>query len=402
MGRICRGHGFVDIPLGARLRRLSIALPALLVLWACGSDSSSDLTAVGTPPGDPPNQPPPAGAGPTRIVFLNPGNGFPELKPGPFEDNVPVGPGLRYVVRAIPMDASGNSYTNLTFNWSVSGGGSLGHATTTPAGGGDATLNGWTVGTQDGLESITVTLPAYPGVQGVLHVRVVHLQLVAISPSNASPFTLGIGQQMPVTAQLQTASGEPFVWSITFTSRFYPYFPCGQHTVPTGGLGATAGAEPVVELTVPTDAQGKATVFYTAPTNAPGSTCQGFIGAVPAASPGGIGGLSTQPDFSWLANLTPSPATKILMVSGDGQAASPGATLGQSLVVEVQDTFGNPVSGVTVTWSVSSGSVAPTSPTTDGSGRVSAKWTVGAAGGAQTATASIPGGASVTFTVTVS
>jgi hypothetical protein len=365
-----------------------MALLAFVGLSACGSDSNSPDSPAG-------------GGTPTRIVFQHPGNGFPELEPGAFEDNDPVGPGLRYLVRAVPMDESGNTYTNLTFNWSVSGGGSLDGAVTSPTGGGDATLNGWTVGTQDGPESITVTLPSYPGIQGVLQVRVVHLHLVAISPPNTNPFTLGLGGQMPLTAQLQTAGGQPFVWSITFSTELFPFVEC-SHIDLTGGLGATAGSSPTQSLTVPTDAEGKATVIYTAPTNAPG-TCQGFVGAIPAASPGGVGGLNSQVfDLSWLANITPSPATKILVVSGDGQAASPGATLGQSLVVEVQDTFGNPVPGVTVTWSVSSGSVAPTSPTTDAGGRVSAKWTVGAAGGAQTATASIPGGAAVTFTVTVS
>jgi hypothetical protein len=59
------------------------------------------------------------------------------------------------------MDAAGNAYTNLTLNWSVSGGGSLDHAVTSPAGGNDATMNAWTIGQQDGVQSITVTLPAH-------------------------------------------------------------------------------------------------------------------------------------------------------------------------------------------------------------------------------------------------
>ena len=368
--------------------RVRMALLAVLGLSACGGDSASDLTGAGT-------------ASPSQIAFQHPGNGFPELEAGAFEDNVPVGPGLRYIVRALPMDGAGHVYSDVTFNWSVSGGGSLDHATTTPTGGGDATLNGWTVGTQDGVESITVTLPAYPGVQGVLHVRVVHVRTVAVSPPSSDTFTVAAGQQIPLTAQLLTGTGQPLAWYIKFTALLWPYFTCGQHLIPNGGLGATPGASPVVELTMPTDAQGKTTVFYTAPTN--GGTCQGFIGAVPGASPGGVGGLNTQVfDLSWFANITPTPASKIVAVSGDGQAASPGATLGQSLVVEVTDASGNPVSGVTVNWSASSGSVAPASTATDGAGRVSAKWTVGASSGAQTATASIPRGASATFTVTVS
>jgi hypothetical protein len=383
--------------------RLRSTVVALVVLWACGTDSPSDPTAVGTPSPDPPGSGSgPTGTGPTKIVFQHPADGFPEVQPGDFEDSVPVGPGLRYIVRAIPMDAADKVYSDSTFNWSVSGGGSLAHAVTSTVGGGDATLNAWTVGTQDGIESITVTLPAHPTVQGTLHVRVVHVRLSAINPPNSDTLTLRAGQQIPLTAQLQTASGQGFAWFVKFTALLWPYSPCGQHEELTGGLSATPGATPVVELTVPTDAQGKATVFYTAPTDAP-STCLGFVGAIPGASPGGIGGLNTQVfDLSWFAHLTPSPATRIVAVSGDGQAASPGATLGQSLVVEVQDQFGNGVPGVTVSWMTSSGLMSPPSAATDAGGRVSAKWTVGASAGNQTATASIPGGASVTFTVSVS
>ncbi|HZE76069.1 MAG TPA: Ig-like domain-containing protein [Gemmatimonadales bacterium] len=382
------------------MTRSRIVLLGLIGLWACGGDPNSDLTDPGTR-SNPPEQPPPTGGSGLRIVFQHPGNGPPEFNVGPFEDNVPVGPGLRYLVRAVPTDVAGNAVTNQTLNWSISGGGSLDHAVTAPTGGNDATLNGLTTGTQDGVESITVALPAYPGVQGVLRVRVVHLQLVAVSPSNANPLTLGLGQQIPLTAQLQTANGQPFVWSITFNALLDPDYPCSHYEL-TGGLGTTPGAKPVEELTVPTDAQGKATVIYTAPTASFGA-CQGFVGAAPAKSPSGIGGQSSEVfGVSWLASLTPTPASKVLAVSGDVQAASPGATLGQPLIVEVEDAFGNGVGGVTVNWSTSSGFVSPTSLTTDAGGRVSAKWTVGAAAGAQTLTASIPGGASVIFTASVS
>jgi Bacterial Ig-like domain (group 1) len=384
------------------MSRSRIALLGMLCLWACSGDQGGDVTDPGTRAG-PPNPPPAAGGAPTRIVFQHPGGGSPEYNVGPFEDSVPVGPGLRYLVRAVPMDAAGQVHTNLTLNWSVSGGGSLDHAVTAPTGGNDATLNGWSVGTQDGVGSITVTLPAYPGVVGVLHVRVVHLQVIAVSPSNANPMTLGLGQQTALTAQLLTSGGQPFAWAITFDAQLSPYQPCARLPL-TGGVGATAGASPTQSVTVPTDAQGRATIFYTAPTTASpaGWDCQGLVGAVPAISPSGVGGPNSQAGVSWLANLSSSPATTIIVLSGDGQAASPGATLGQFLIVEVKDVFGNGISGVTVNWSTSSGFVSPVSLTTDGGGRVSARWTVGAAAGTQTVTATIPAGASVTFTAVVS
>jgi alpha-tubulin suppressor-like RCC1 family protein len=94
--------------------------------------------------------------------------------------------------------------------------------------------------------------------------------------------------------------------------------------------------------------------------------------------------------------------TAIVAVSGDGQNGPVSTALAQNFVVRVDDTDGNPVAGVAVTWAVTAGggSISPTSAPTDGSGLSQARLTVGSAAGANSATATVAGVGSVTFNAT--
>jgi outer membrane autotransporter protein len=109
-------------------------------------------------------------------------------------------------------------------------------------------------------------------------------------------------------------------------------------------------------------------------------------------------------------------AGSLFITGGDGQTGDPGETLPIPLQVQVVDPFvgsllstggsrpGKPaaLSGVPVTFTVSGGggSLSVTSATTDASGYASTSYTLGATPGANSVTASIPGGASVTFSLT--
>jgi adhesin/invasin len=93
-------------------------------------------------------------------------------------------------------------------------------------------------------------------------------------------------------------------------------------------------------------------------------------------------------------------ANELGMVSGDDQGGAAGAALSDPLVVSVSDAFGNPVSGVEVTWTaVGGGSVSAPTTATDDQGRASITRTLGPAAGAQSTTASAAGlaGSPVTF-----
>jgi hypothetical protein len=98
----------------------------------------------------------------------------------------------------------------------------------------------------------------------------------------------------------------------------------------------------------------------------------------------------------------PPAAASITRVGDEHRQGMANAPLAEPLSVRVTDGAGNPVAGVTVTWSVTAGggSVAPGSSATDANGVASTSWTLGAGAGEQTVTATIPTGATVIFRAT--
>lgn len=103
-------------------------------------------------------------------------------------------------------------------------------------------------------------------------------------------------------------------------------------------------------------------------------------------------------------NIEPEPqASAIEMLQGDGQTGGVGLPLPLPLVVLVTDAQGDPVGGVSVSWTVlGGGSVSASSSTTGSDGRASVQWTMGPQPGEQSTTASASGlqGSPVTFTAT--
>jgi hypothetical protein len=83
---------------------------------------------------------------------------------------------------------------------------------------------------------------------------------------------------------------------------------------------------------------------------------------------------------------TPAQVQK---TAGDAQTDAVTATLTDSLKAQVNDAMGNPISGVTVNFTVSTngGTVMPVSGTTGSDGRVATEWTFGTTAGAHTVTA---------------
>jgi len=85
--------------------------------------------------------------------------------------------------------------------------------------------------------------------------------------------------------------------------------------------------------------------------------------------------------------------TTLILVSGGNQIASPSTQLPQPIVVKVTDALGTAVAGFPVTFAVTAGggSVGTPSTTTNASGQASTTWTLGAATGTQTITATASG-----------
>lgn len=96
-----------------------------------------------------------------------------------------------------------------------------------------------------------------------------------------------------------------------------------------------------------------------------------------------------------------SPAQLIIM-GGAGQTGAAGSTLPQPISVKVASAGGSPVSGMTVTFAVTSGggSVSASTRVTGADGTVSVNWTLGPTAGAQQLTASTAGVAALVISAT--
>ena len=131
------------------------------------------------------------------------------------------------------------------------------------------------------------------------------------------------------------------------------------------------------------DASGKARMTYTAGTLVDTATVQAVNGFIEPAA--------------FTIFQIPEAASRLTPVNGNGAAIGPGKAL--QLVTRVTDKFGNPIKGVTVTWSASTGSLSVTSVASDSTGKAGTVYTLPSAPGDYVATASAPNIASLPFTV---
>lgn len=72
------------------------------------------------------------------------------------------------------------------------------------------------------------------------------------------------------------------------------------------------------------------------------------------------------------------------VVAGDSQTGTAGAALPSAIVIQALDSNGHPAVGVNVAYGPSTGSVNPSSNTTDNTGKASTIWTLGTTAGPDT------------------
>lgn len=112
-----------------------------------------------------------------------------------------------------------------------------------------------------------------------------------------------------------------------------------------------------------------------------------------------VSAAGMQGDTSTAISITPRAASVVALVSGGGQAAAPGAALGQPIVVRTADAYANPVAGVIVGFSVANGSTSAAADTTGTDGLASVNWTLAPITGAQVLTVTSAGLTGSPFTV---
>ena len=150
-------------------------------------------------------------------------------------------------------------------------------------------------------------------------------------------------------------------------------------------FAVTSGGGSLNAASAITDATGLASVHWTLGTLAGTQTA---IASVPGVAP-----------VTFTATARAGTAQTITVISGNNQTGTPGAALPDSLRIRLTDQFGNPVSGVTITWTPvgSSGIASPSTSVTDVNGRAATRFTLGSTGGPKFVVAS---GAGLSFQFT--
>jgi hypothetical protein len=223
---------------------------------------------------------------------------------------------------------------------------------------------------------ITAVTPVLPAVSDTATFHYVPLaaRIIAVS-GDAQSGLIGTAFGLPLIVEVQDAGGAPYRggYPVTF----------GVASGPTGTS--------VAPTTVNTDLTGRAQTVLTA------GSAVGTLSVTATAT-----GLTGSP-LTFNGTVTtggPGVPTTVAVAGGNNQSDSLNHVLANPLVVLVSDQFGNPVSGVTVSWTASDGSLSAPTSNTNTSGQASINWTLGSAQASPTVTATVSGLTPVVFTAT--
>jgi len=230
-------------------------------------------------------------------------------------------------------------------------------------------------------------------ISGLAGERTLRFEAPGLTAVVAVPVALGAGDATTLTpiagiAQVAPAGTTPLVLpKVRAADAFGNPVPGASVTFEvSGGGGSVTGA---VQLT-----------------GADGTASPAGWTLGPAVGPNALSAYLTNAPgtpLSFTATGTVGPAAALAVVEGDGQTTTIGTAVATPPGVKVTDAFGNPVSGVAVTFTVVAGGGTVTGGTAvsgaTGIARVQG-WTLGFALGAQTLSASRPGITAVTVTAT--
>lgn len=289
---------------------------------------------------------------------------------------VPVAPAVRLV------DQYGNLSPNQTVTFTIaSGGGSLTGATAVSNAQGVATVGSWTLGGTAGTQTLTATASALPGSPVIFSATATQqvTQVLTLTTGTSSTAQAGIAFAQQPVVQLGTSTGGTIAQpGVLVTATL------------VGSTGTLLGT-----TTATTNIAGQAT-FTDLAIGAPvgGYTITFSAAAYSSVTSGSIA-------------LTAGSAAAVSVNAGNGQTANAGSAVALNPAILVVDAYGNPVSGVSVTFAVTSGGGTLTTPvaTSDANGIATlGGWTLGLVSGSQGLSATASGigisGNPVSFTST--
>jgi len=305
-------------------------------------------------------------AGAPASEVIDSGNG----QAAPVNTAVPKVP----VVRV--LDAFANPVPSVPVTFTVLSGGGVvvpTSAVLTDANG-RARVTSWTLGTSVGPDSLTATAGPLPSAPVMFVATAIagapaHLQKVL---GDSQTTSVGLSVPAAPTVKVTDQFGNLVANSVVTFS------------VKSGG-GSVTGATPT------TDVAGQASV---------GSWTLGTTAGTQQLR----AGIATDSVF-FTATATPDAASQLTLVTGNGQTATVGTAVPIAPKTKVTDQYGNPVSGVAVTFAIASGggSVTGASAISDALGEAAVgSWTLGTSAGSNSLTATAPGltGSPLTFTAT--
>ena len=204
---------------------------------------------------------------------------------------------------------------------------------------------------------------------------------------NPAPFSIAVASGNNQTATAGSVLPQPLVVRVADAA---------DQDLPdiTVAWEVTAGGGTLSTQTSVTDTAGHAQVVYllgaAAGNNGVRATVQGTTLTVP---------------FSATATAPPSGGTpsELLLVSGNNQSAGVNTALPQPFVVRVVDAGGQPLAGITVTWTVTAGggTLTQATVTSDASGNASNGYQTGPTAGTESVTAAVASNPSLTLTFNV-
>ncbi|MDH3367317.1 MAG: hypothetical protein OEO17_05700, partial [Gemmatimonadota bacterium] len=245
----------------------------------------------------------------------------------------------------------------------------------------------WTLGLAAGPQATSATVVEFPSVQGTV--------TATATPTPATDLAIVSGDDE--TGPVASVLPNPLVVLATDIDGNPAANASVQWTVTLND----GTASPPVSVT---DANGLAATAWTLGSLAgENEVVATLIGGTPSSADSSALPSPAAPSVTFIATGVPGPAAVLELVSGNAQAGTVGAALGQPLVARTTDLFGNLVSGTAVAFATpDGGSLAPSAATTSAAGLAQSAWTLGTVAGTQTATATSAGlaGSPLPFTAT--
>lgn len=263
-------------------------------------------------------------------------------------------------------DQLGNGVSGVPVAWTVAlGGGSLPVAPITTDVTGRARAL-WIMGSVSGPQLVTASISGQP------------LQVFSATATAGSSDTLVIMSGNNQSARTGAALPSPLIVRAA-DSHGNPVVNATVDFAITSGGGALSSA------LMKTDSAGRAQTNWTLGALVGAQTATASIGTrsvtFNATGTSSSGGVSTP--------------SQLLVVSGNGQTGNVGQPMPAPVVVKVTDASGNPVSGVSVSWTLAAGngggSALPATSSTGADGTASTQWVLGSQVGLQQITATVAG-----------